>query len=163
MIIWKHGKSFFEESIVFLLIVTVLTFALTNRVFVVRWTIQSVLLLTFLTIWLVKYIFSFLLLTLYLAIDGLFHQVKSVKAVFVEQFPIKTSPFLEKSGHTQESKPYGGVHRFELVIEPNMNEEENVLILISTKYYKLSPGRSYIFAYGKNSKVLLAVPRPLDN
>ena len=42
MMIWKQGKSFFEESIVFLFIVTVLAFAFANRVIVIRWTIQSV-------------------------------------------------------------------------------------------------------------------------
>ncbi|MBR2781818.1 MAG: hypothetical protein IKE00_00575 [Oscillospiraceae bacterium] len=156
MMIWKQGKSFFEESIVFLFIVTVLAFAFANRVIVIRWTIQSVLLFALLTIWLTKYIFSFLRLSLYLAIDGLFHQIITINAAFVEQFPLKTSPFLEKSFRTQQLELDGGIHRFKLVIKPN-HEKESLLILISAKYYQLKPGETYTFVYGKHSKVLLGI------
>ena len=149
---WKQMRPFVIELAGFLMILGFLSvYFIGTKSIVFNWSGPLILLLIYTVLWFLKYLFSFVPFALLVLMDAILNDYDEIRGGFVEQFPYKSSSFLDKNG-----KP--GEGRVEtLFYKVVVNTEDGVRVLTASEYFPMKKNKVYRFVIANKSKVLVDV------
>ena len=151
----KKLLPFVYELFVFALIVALLAYGVIRGNFFVQWNALLVLLAILIVLWLLLYVAQFIWFSLLVLWDLLFQSFETARATFIEQFPFRSSPFLDKRKVIDGSVVEIKNHQFKIIA----NNSGKKQIFTSTMYYELEKGQRYELIYGKKSKAIVDIKR----
>ncbi len=153
----KRLWPYIAELIIFLFVVGVLSCFVFSGNITVKYAPELALFAFVLVLWLIKYIFTFIVLSLSATIDALTDNYNTVTAEFIEQFVFKSSPFLTKRVDKNNTQSKESIY-FKIVVKNN----ENIIIFTSSEYFDLKPNASYQFVLGRRSNAIVDVIPTID-
>ena len=146
---WKKVKPFILELLIFICLIVIVSFAISNPLIINKYPILKFLFLIWGIIWLLQYICTSISFSLLVSIDFIFCQYRMEEIQYVDEFMYKSSVLLLKNVEDSKELIYYKIY--------GVDSTEKVRVFTTANYYNLTPKEKYIFVYGKNSKVLIDI------
>ena len=92
-------------------------------------------------------------------VDVILKKYEIITATFVEQFPFKSSSFLDKNSRFDKNEGIKKIETLYYKVVVKHKGTKGFTVLTSTEYFDLQPGTKYSFVFGKYGDINGSVSR----
>lgn len=153
----KKVVPYIMDLVTFIFVGGIVLFTTCNRELMEQYPMVRILIAVTVTLYLINYLFSFIVLAILAVVDAVFKNYICTKAIYIEQLIDKSSAFVTTKNAFKRKADQANENlddcRYRICIISNGRIKK----LTSTNYHELVPYRKYQFVYGKCSKVLFDV------